>query len=234
MHPDEGRLEALLDGELEPLVVAEVNAHLDACAECRDLLAALRADGLLANSAFASLDHAGPAIPIDTVIRRARAQRSTRALRWAAALGVLMLGAGSLYAIPGSPVRQWIDRLLGHRSAPSGRTEPAAAGIAVAPGERFRIAFDKFPAGSVTIRLTESTTVDARRTTGAGTARFSAEIDGVRIVTDTSPADFAIAIPRSAPWVEVLAGDRRIFLKDGSRIVTSVAADAHGDYIIRP
>src|SRR5262245_42446028 len=207
MHPEDGVLQALLDGELDAAGVADARAHLTGCAECRSRFDALRADELLISQSLAALDHAAPAIPATAVIARARSTRS--ALRWAAAIALLRFGAGALYAVPGSPLRHWIAALAGGGERPKQGPAPAgpSAGIALDPGARFRVVFSSRAAGRVTIALTDGAMIDARRL--AGTARFTAEMDGLRIEPGTDSGEFAIDIPRTAPWVEVLVNDRR-------------------------
>jgi anti-sigma factor RsiW len=232
MHRDDGVLQALLDGELDAVAAAEARAHAAECSECRTRLDSLRSDDTLVSHSLAALDDAVPVIPSNTVI--ARAGRSRALLRWAAAIALLLLGAGGLYAVPGSPLRRWIAALGGEhpqqRAAPTG----PSAGIAIEPpggaGAHFRIVVAPAPvASNVTITLTDGVTIDARRS--EGTARFTAELDGLLIEPGAGPGDFAIDIPRTAGWVEVLVGRRRVFLKDGRQIVTEARRDSLGRYV---
>lgn len=231
MHFEDGQLEALLDGELAPAAEATARTHLAACAECRSRLESLQADEQLLGDVLPLLDHAArPPVPLNAIVARAR--RRMWPLRWAAAIALLVFGTGVLYAVPGSPLRRWIDQRIGRHGTLPETPERPAAGIALVPeeGARFRIDFRAPAAGTVTIRLTDSTSIDVRRTDGI--ARFSAGIDRLTIETDSGPAHFAIALPRSASWVEVFAGDRRLFLKDGARTVSDVRPDSLGRYVL--
>jgi anti-sigma factor RsiW len=220
MHVEEGRLQALLDGELDEVSAADARRHIDGCAECRGQLEELRRDEQLLASVLPSIDHPVP---------RMRAPRR-RPLRWAAAIALFLLAAGTAYAIPGSPVRRFVDRLVGRPVGEEAPRSPEVAGVALPYGQRFSIMFSAPRApGVLTITLTDGATIDARRRGGAAT--FTAEIDRLRIETASAPTDFEIAIPRDAPWVEILVGPRRIFLKDGSRVITEARADAEGRYI---
>jgi hypothetical protein len=230
MHPDEGALQALLDGELDAVAAAGARAHVAGCAECRSRLDALRSDDALVTQSFAALDHAAPAIPVNAVIARARSSRPS--LRWAAAIALFLFGAGALYAVPGSPLRRWIAALEGGQPQQGPAPTGPSAGIAIEPEARFRIVFSSRPAGQVTIALTDGLTIDARRLDGGGTARFTAELDALLIEPGTGPGDFAIDIPRAAPWVEVLSGGRRVFLKNGLQIVTDARPDSLGRYVL--
>jgi len=228
MHPDEGVLQALLDGELDAVTVAEARNHIAVCAECRTRLDALRADEELVNRTLGSLDR--PAAPIAAAVVAARARRSGPAFRWAAAIILFLLGAGALYALPRSPLRHWIATLGGGRPR-QGPVPTRPSGIAIEPGAHFSIVFTAPRASSkVTITLTDAATIEARRLDG--TARFTAEIDGLSIEPGSADDDFAIDLPRGAPWVEVLVGDRRIFLKDGAQISTAARPDSLGRYIL--
>jgi anti-sigma factor RsiW len=229
MHPEDGALQTLLDGELDTVAAGAARAHLTGCAECRSRLDALRADDVLVGESLAALDRALPMIPAVTVIARARRARSS--LRWAAAIALFLFGAGALYAIPGSPLRHWIATLVRQARPQQGPVGPSA-GIALEPGPRFQIVFASQTASRVTIALTDEKTIAARHVDGAGTARFTAGIDGLQIDPGTAPGDFAVDIPRAAPWVEVLVGSRRIFLKDGPQIMTDTKPDSLGHYVL--
>src|SRR5262249_46705624 len=238
MHLEEGVLQAVLDGELDTAPRAGAERHVETCAECRALLAAVRQDELLLSRVLPSLDHTPARISVEQIIARAgRGQVRRQLVRWAAAVALVVLGAGALYAIPGSPLRRLVDRLVGKRRQPPAAESVSAsgagvgAGVALAPGARFRIVFVAPGTAGVTIRLTDDSMVDVRRI-GGGTARYVAEIDGLRIETTGGLADFAIAIPRTAPWVEIVGGDRRAFLKDGARVVADTRPDSLGRYVV--
>jgi hypothetical protein len=63
----------------------------------------------------------------------------------------------------------------------------------------------------------------------AGAATFSSDVDRLS-VRSAGPARFEILIPRSAPWVEVLAGDTPIFRKRDADVVTETEPGADGRY----
>jgi anti-sigma factor RsiW len=229
MHVDEGLLQALLDGEVDQAAAAEARRHIDACTQCRGLLEALRGNDRWLEGVLRSIDHPLPRVPVETIVTRAR--RSRRPLRWAAAAAFVLLAAGTAYALPGSPVRGWIEQLVGSRGGKVTEPVPDVAGVALPAGQHFSIVFsDPHPAGSVTITVTDDSTISARRRGGAAT--FAAEIDRLRIITGSAPTDFEIAIPRQARWVEVVVGGRRVFLKDGPRVTTEARTDSDGRYII--
>jgi len=220
MHVEEGLLQALLDGELDAAAAADARRHIEACAHCRRELAELRRDAELLASVLPSIDHPIPRIPVPR----------HRPLRWAAAIAFFLLAAGTVYAIPGSPVRRWVDQLVGRSARTEAPRSPDVAGVALPPGQHFSVAFAAPRApGVLTVTVTDGPTINARRRGGAAT--FTAEIDRLRIETGSAPTDFEITIPRDAPWVEVVVGGRRIFLKDGSRVITEARADAEGRYI---
>jgi len=229
MHVDEGLLQALLDGEVDPAAAAEARRHIDACSQCRGLLEALRGNDRWLEGVLRSIDHPLPRVSVETIVTRAR--RSRRPLRWAAAVAFALLAAGTAYALPGSPVRRWIEQLVGSRGGKVTAPVPDVAGVALPAGQHFSIVFSNpHPAGSLAITFTDDSTISARRRGGAAT--FAAEIDQLRIITGSAPTDFEIAIPRQARWVEVVVGGRRVFLKDGPQVTTEARTDSGGRYII--
>jgi hypothetical protein len=231
MHRDDGVLQALLDGELDSASAADARQHLEGCAACRARLEELRQDEQLLNRALPSIDHTMASVPVEEIVRAARPHTRRLLLRWAAVIALIVIGTGALYALPGSPVRHWVDRLV--RRTP-GTPPGKMGGVALTPGDRFRIVFAPPGSGggavSVTIALSSDSMIDVRRTDGEG--RFVAEIEGLRIETDGKPANFAIALPQTAPWIEVAVGTRRVFLKDGSRITADARPDSLGRYIL--
>lgn len=154
-HPGDGRLMALLDGELSGATADRLEEHLEACGICRrrrDELA--RASDLLGRE----LDDLEEAVPPGNPLavrrvahyraaERRRADpapgdgdgrgrsgggrhgggRLARSTLWKAAVLVLGLGAVASAAVPGSPVEGWIgDAVRALASTFSG--EPAPAG----------------------------------------------------------------------------------------------------------
>lgn len=230
MHVSEGLLEALLDGELREPAAGEVRRHVEVCSHCRAEFEQLRRDGVLLEDALRSLDHPAPRIPLASIV--ARASKRRQPLRWAAAIALFVVAAGTAYALPGSPVRRWIDQLVGVPAKEESKTSPDVAGVALAPGEHFSVVFTAPRApGSLTITLTDNATISVRRR--GGEATFNAELDRLRIETGTASTDFEVAIPRDAVSVEVVVDGRRVFLKDGAQVITAVRPDAEGRYILR-
>jgi hypothetical protein len=229
MHLDDGLLAALVDDELDAAATTSARNHLAACTECHKRYAALLKDDAFVNQSLAALDRETSVVPVGVIVARAR--RSGRVIRWAAAVGLFLVAAGGLYALPGSPLRRWIASVTaGNREQVP--TPPRPSGIAVEPGTSLRIVFAPPSVPSnLMIALTEGAMVDARRLDG--TARFTAEIDRLLIEPGNTGGDFAIDLPRTAPRIEILVGTRRILLKDGLNIVTEARPDSLGRYIVR-
>ncbi len=152
IHPDEGQLLALRD---DPTFAAEGTlAHVESCAECRGALdvirrqassvaralGALDADGWDLDAARASVrrrvaEHAAADATAAVAAVRPTSLPTRRAHRafWtlSRAAGVLLVTAAGLSALPGSPVRTWIERMVSPAPAEK-RAEPAAEPAAVA------------------------------------------------------------------------------------------------------
>jgi hypothetical protein len=107
-------------------------------------------------------------------------------------------------------------------------TAPLGAGIAVAPADRLTI---RFVVGGdsafATLSLTDGEEAVVRAVRGAAT--FSSDVDRLS-VRSAGAARFEILIPRSAPWVEVLAGDTPVFRKRAAEVVTEIEPGADGRY----
>lgn len=148
---DEGRLRAWLDGELTPGEGAEIEAWLEENPDVREKLARLRRREEVVGRALEAMD---PTPPTERVRRRLglssrieaasgtghRSPQAATAGWWArrsrvaqAALFLALLAGGASAALPGSPVRDWMEQLV----TKAGPTTPTAvADEAAADDER--------------------------------------------------------------------------------------------------
>lgn len=209
--------------------------HLEVCGECRAGLTGAQREEDEVLALLAQADHAPPNIEVAVVVARARRRRVIW-IRWAAG-GLLAVGlAGAVAA--GSPVRGWMSALAARSTRTPGPevvpSAPVAAvspigGIAVVPGASFVVLFqDAQRVGEARVVVTDGTELVVRARSGAATFTSSSD----RLVVDNrgSTADFDITIPSGAIRVEIRIGDRRVFVKDGTRITT--VAPASGLYRI--
>jgi hypothetical protein len=128
-------------------------------------------------------------------------------------------------------VAEWIRNPAPPAPSPATPVAPVTSGIAVVPGERFAIRFAAGQsAGIARVSLTSEPNIAVRASNAAVT--FTTEADRLTIDNSGSMADYEIELPHDAPWVEILVGERRLFLKDGQRIVTAAATDARGRYLL--
>ncbi len=109
-HLSEGVLQAILDGETPH--DESVRRHLRSCERCASVQEALRLDAVTLSAAVKELDR--PLRGVEEALARVRDRRTRR--RWrgtshlarAAILVVALSGALSA-AVPGSPVRDWLE-----------------------------------------------------------------------------------------------------------------------------
>jgi hypothetical protein len=157
-HLEEGHLLALRD---DPDAAPDEHArHLETCPACRDALQAARLqagavaaalDGLDADAG--DLERARQAVRLRVAALGADAARgsslparATRRAFWSLsrAAGILLVTAAGLSALPGSPVRAWIENLV------SPAAEEAAA---PAPGPTAEVAAPQAPPEEAGVRL---------------------------------------------------------------------------------
>jgi len=251
-HPTAGMLRSLLDGELSPSEEERVRAHLQECAECRRALEESQREAELVEHATSAIDP-----PVDVKGARARLQRrlgeeedretggpESEGRREAdrrgtkvpglgslarAALLILALAGGVSAALPGSPVRGWLERvweaIVAPDEAPEPREEepteepdegePEEAGIRISPAEgRLRIELIGAESGAqIRLRLID----------GPGGGVFARE--GTRFETGPgsvvarNPGDrVRVEVPRDADDVEVTVDGRTLFRKVGDGI----------------
>jgi len=147
-HMDEGRLQAHLDGELSPGDQEVVRDHLRACPQCRESLRELEVLADRTARAIARLDPPTPDVDVALWdVRRRRARRRSGGRRrglTAAAAVILLVAAGAAAAVPGSPLRSWIDARL----TPADPPVPTVA----APDETVEVADDSALGVTVDLR----------------------------------------------------------------------------------
>ena len=239
MHLDEEQLQRLLHGELSAGDTRDARGHLAACDGCRKRLVTAERDESEIFSLLRQVDHPVPTVHAKDLAARARNIGPVWG-RWAAGILLVLGAAGAAYAVPGSPVRQWM-RSAAAWIAPEEQVSPipkqveaptaSAAGIAAVPGRSFVIAFQSTePGGRARVSLTGGAEVTVRAPGGA--ARFTSAADRLLIDNLGSGATFEIEIPRAAPRVEITVAGQRIFLKQGERVVAPHSADVEGKYVI--
>jgi hypothetical protein len=181
-----------------------------------------------------SVDIDPPGLTAEAVaaIARSRRRRSSH-YRWAA--GILLIGVlGSVaYAMPGSPLRSWLEALRSSQTVPT-PAEPipppaAPAGIAIDPGEGVAIIFERPSAGSrASITLTDEPKLFVETT--AGGARFTAGADRILVFISRDSTLVQVRIPRSAPRVEIYLEKRQLLRKIGSELVAPAPAESDSSY----
>jgi len=229
MHLDDEEVQRMLHSEIDAATAGARRAHAAGCATCRARLDGAQREEDMVFGLLHRLDHLAPTLNATAVMARARS-RAVRAMRWAASVLLALTVAGAAYAAPGSPLPALVDRLTRWLAGePPEPARPEPAGIVVEPSTRFTIVFASERSGSTAmVALTDGRSIVVRRSNGA--ARFTTDIDRLTVEAGEDAGHYEIELPRSAPWVEILAGDRRLLLKDDSRIVTAPAADASGRY----
>lgn len=171
-HLDAGELMALRD-DAEP-VDDVARGHLAGCEACTDTLGELRAREDEVAEALSALDE-----PWDVERARARVRervthrsaaaagapslmrRRSRAAAWSLsrAAGILLVTAAAVSALPGSPVRGWLERTLGSSAEPV--SAPVAEDVDVrasAPAEAPESSGVRLsvPAGALSVVLQEA------------------------------------------------------------------------------
>src|SRR5688572_31061850 len=124
MHLDAEALERVLHGELDADGEAAAREHLSGCPACEKALEESRLRERRVFGLFETLDHQAPGLDWEAV-EATEPGRSARLL--IAASIAFVLAAGILYALPDSPLRDWIDRIGGEAPATEAEVTPRAA-----------------------------------------------------------------------------------------------------------
>jgi len=229
MHLDQEQIERLVHGEAG----SAARDHASLCEECRMRVADARNMESEVLDLLGHLD-AHAARPTAASIMYGARRSARNSYRWAAGI-VLAFGlAGAALALPGSPLRDWLRANKESQSATAGRadrtTTDRATGVAVAPGNDLTIQFQNFQEqGVVTVRIVAAGDVVVRSL--AGTATFTSATARL-LISNSGSGDFEIEMPRSARRVVILAGDRRLLLKQGSTVTGAGATAAGNEYVL--
>jgi len=233
MHLDLETIERWRHGEIEAGDRRAVQAHLEECAACRLRVEEAQREEELVSSLLREVDTDPPRVGAAVVIARGGRQGSRRRWRWGFGL-LLGVGLGAAYAMPGSPLRDWVEATLRRgtgpasieretHEAPPAAPGPSSSGVSVVPGPRFSIEFPSSAiAGSAEVSFTDGEKLSVRCTEGA--ASFTSDVDRLRVTPSTSRARFVIEIPRDAHEIAITVAGSSIFHVVGGRIVSTVAA----------
>jgi len=254
-HLGESTLQALLDGELSPPERAAAEAHLGTCPACAAELRDLRALHERATGLLARLDTPAPVAQAQMRMR-ARRHRAARAIHWPQALlkaAVLVLGFAGVAAaaVPGSPVRAWIEsNVLPHAARPATPVLVVADSAAVAAppadaseptgvsigldGEVMRVVItDASPKLEIVAKLVDSDLagVLARGPMTKG-ARFRTSPGRIEVL-NAGAGTLEVKLPRSAVRAAVEVNGRVYVSKHGESLVVQPAATAGGGPSVR-
>lgn len=241
-HLEEGVLQALSDGELGPFDSERAEAHLAECAVCRDEMDSLHQASLTFSGALRSLDRP---IVMAPAFRAPAARPARPAIDWGAlpraAVLVLGLAGAAAAAIPGSPVRAWVDSLMGEGDAPLPTSaavaparehlpEPAEAGISISlENGAVRIVLgDVGPGVVVTAALSDGPRAGVFATGAAAEARFTTGRGRIDVVGAPS-GTLRVEIPREAASATLSLNGSVYVVKEGDRLrVDAPDADTTG------
>jgi predicted anti-sigma-YlaC factor YlaD len=236
MHLDDEQIQRLLDQHLDSSATEAARAHLGSCSECRTRLDQAEQEDTWLSQRLQLLDHPTPAVSATGVAGRAR-RRSPTWRRIAAGILLAVTTAGVAYAVPGSPVPRWFHRIASlitsnHPRQPGamiGNRPESRAGIAVAPGRRFIIEVAPGQAlDSAVVMLTDATELVVRAQ--GGTTSFASDVGRLAVRHSGAPGVLEIEVPRTAPWVELTVGRRRVWLKSGAKVESPASADEGARY----
>lgn len=237
MHLDVETTQRWIHGELGPEAAGEVKAHLSDCPECRQQLAEAEREDRWVRRRLETIDGAVPAVAPSELRGRVR---SLRWARWAAGILLTTSLAGAAYALPGSPLPQWVGAVRawlhpGRPPAPAPpptALSPVTAGIAVPVEPRLIVRFlAPQPAGVIRVALVDSGPVAVRVRNGS--ASFVTTAGTLTVDNRGSTADYDIELPRLSPWVAIDQGDRRLLLKRDSVLQAVASPDSGGRITLR-
>ena len=218
MHLDDERTQRWLHAELDGPARQQVAAHLAACTECQAQVAAAEAEEGWIRARLGDLPDPRPVS--STAGLRGRAV-SLRRWRWAATIVLSCAAAGTAYAMPGSPLPAWVERIggwiSGRESSPPptpatpAPVTPSGIVLPVEPSLTIRFAGEAGGEARVVVVDSGSITVQVR----SGQAAFTTSSGLLVVESGAAGSRIEVEVPRGAPSVSIeVQGERRFLLRD--------------------
>lgn len=244
MHLDESTLERALHDELDRDALASVERHLAACTVCADRLVDAERSERELFGLLEELDHETPRLDWKAVLaadtpedtrRETRVERDTGRTLLAASLAFLLVATAVLAAIPGTPVRGWLESVLGQGP----RSDPAAAdgdrmsrsGVAVVPDDPFEVAFAAGqPSGRIHVTFVPSSRVEL--TVTGEPVELESGTDRLVVANRGSSASYELRVPRNLESIRITVDGETIIEKRGGMIQAPAPPEADGEYIL--
>lgn len=239
-HMDEGTLIAYLDGELDAPERTRVARHLRSCEACTDALDGLRSAARRLTTALERLDVPPPAW-LGPSGRGAPGPRSgdgraaPAVRRWLIAASLLLVAGTAAAAVPGSPVRAWMERQLDDVARVFGAGETgegvvvatdsvaaAGAGVAIRPTASLEVVIRDPAEGTwVVVRVVE----DDRASVHASGARYRTSSDRIEVLGPAGGA-VRVEIPARLERAGIQVDGRPLLRKEGSNLRVLAPADS--------
>ena len=212
----------------------EAKIHLDGCTHCREKVAEAKREEVELGVQLTSVDHPPPRIDAATLAASVGTHR-VQWMRWAAGLALGIGVSGVAYAVPRSPVPVWVSAVVDWIAEEQVVTTSDVwdevgdiaerGGVGVDPGDRLIIQISGVTEDSYAqVLLTAGAEVEVR----GESVSTSFTSDPGRLSIDGLGSDtIQVAIPLSAPYVEIRLRDRIVMLKENASVRTS-GADLSG------
>ncbi|MBC7894258.1 MAG: hypothetical protein H7066_02540 [Cytophagaceae bacterium] len=213
----------------------DVGLHVATCEACRARVEEAREEEARVFAMLGALDQPVRLPTLQLVQSKAARRRWGGPLRWAAAFVLFASLGGVAYALPGSPVRRWVEAWRKgpepvNATAPRAEPAPGAvdpSGVSIAAGASVVVTFTEMQSeGEVSIALADVDDIAVEATSGG--AQFDVGPAGLTIRNAGLTASYEMRVPRSAAHVEVRIGGVRVWVKDGARIASTPAAGPDG------
>jgi hypothetical protein len=237
---------------------ARVAGHLAGCATCRsevgwirDVRHALTGSSPIRapETAWASIQRrisSGETVLLPAATAGVATPRRSTGWRVAAA-ALVVAASGAAYALPGSPLRSLVDRILAAVSAPTPPTIDAPVDAAPAPAAvptpatlvvpardgRVLVAIDAVGANlRVRVRWVDRGGLEVRATGAAALARFTSGPGRVTI-SEATGGELLLVVPRDLRRVEVAVDGVPYVVQEGGTVTISApAADTIGGEVV--
>lgn len=211
--------------------------HLSRCAECCARLSEMEREARWIDDLLEALDEPLSRVEVESLIRRSPRPRLRPVLAAAALAGILAVGAAA--AVPGFPLRRWLERTFPFVTPPPAGTPSTSrasglfsstTGVIIPAAQVGRIVFQSSQTEG-TILVAGTPGDDVKVEALEPDVHFAVEPGTVVVENHGATGSYRVFLPDDVRDLEVRVADGIVYRRSGGR-ATAVVLEQDGAYVL--